>query len=123
MFLFLKYVYPTLYKKHFGTEEEHQEADRLEGQRYGRQLESASLLLSQTEDKSQRRSVASGLFGKIKSNMFSRIRRGKSDESEQLVEVFDVLLRSKHRLELFDLESSRNVLMNQQKSNYLAAVR
>lgn len=48
--------------------------------------------------------------------------RDQVDESQQLIEVFDVLLRSKQRLQLFDLATQQDLLLNEQKCSYLKAM-
>lgn len=42
--------------------------------------------------------------------------------SNQVIEVFDVVLQSKMRLVMFDFESGQEMLLNPAKSNYLQAM-
>ena len=37
-----------------------------------------------------------------------------------MIEVFDVIIKSKYRLQLFDLDEGIEVLLNPKKSNYIA---
>ena len=46
--------------------------------------------------------------------------RLKSSKDEKVIEVFDVLIRSKLRLQLFDLESGQDLLLDTTKNDYLS---
>ena len=46
--------------------------------------------------------------------------RLKGSKNEKTIEVFDVLIRSKLRLQLFDLESGQDLLLDTAKNDYLA---
>ena len=53
--------------------------------------------------------------------LYLRHRVGKKDTKQ--IEVFDVLLRSKMRLQLFDLKFGDDVLLNQQVNPYLETMK
>lgn len=40
-----------------------------------------------------------------------------------MIEVFDVIFQTKMRLVLFDLDSGKEILLNEEKSDYLARMR
>ena len=126
MFLFVKYVNPSLYKKHFGGEEEHQEEERsaAENEMYTSQVKSARLLFSSAGQKAESRTkgFVRSLFQSLRSYVRYRTAQDRGDGSQQLIEVFDVLLRSKQRLQLFDLSTQQDLLLNAKKSNYMQAM-
>ena len=45
--------------------------------------------------------------------------RLKTNKDEKVIEVFDVIIRSKLRLQLFDLESGKDVLLDESKNDYM----
>lgn len=128
MFLFVKYVNPSLYKRHFGDEEEDRQQEDTkaaeEDQMYSAQVESAQLLFNSAKKSSKSRT---GFAGNVLKSLRQYLRyrfqsHQHSDESKQLVEVFDVLIRSKQRLQLFDLSTDQDLLLNPNKSNYIKAM-
>ena len=53
----------------------------------------------------------------------NRIGRKFSNGNDlHLIEVFDVIIKSKYRLQLFDLNEGIEILLNPKKSNYLACM-
>lgn len=89
MFLFVKYVNPTLYKRHFGHEDEDEkEEERMaaeDNQQYSAQIESAQLLFNSANQKSK--SKPSGFARNLIKSLRSYIRYRfqsleQSDESK-----------------------------------------
>jgi hypothetical protein len=120
MFLFVKFVYPSLFESHILKIK--RETNEM-GQEYQSQLKTAQQAI-ETRKPQDRHGAKESTFQKIKFlfHWYLKQRRMKG-QTDRMIEVFDVLIQSKMRLVLFDLDSGQELLLNEGKSDYLARMR